>query len=286
VLGSAADRAIESELAAFKKWLPGNTVDQKRNDALEMLAAMQAAAVAGEVPSADFRFERTHFWDDLVERVDEAAAPETGAVAERILDEVRLLGPDAYGAAIKNALARLLAERESLRRGFAPPPEAKAAVMAEHRRGLGLYRRSQLDAWMSENRLDQRSYERLMEQEALLRQFTEANAAILVPYLLDELRMSGQYRQLAERASDKAERIREMSLAGLPNMVQLRFWYFEDRLGVAVPDDIQSAAAALGFENIKQFYFMLRREWMYSHATNEGLGGPNNKNIGDRGPLV
>jgi len=277
----------EFEFVALEKWLPAGTVDQKRDDALEMLAAMQAAAAADEVPSADFRFERTHFWDDLVERAaDEAAATETGAVVDGILDEVRLLGPDAYRAAMKNALARLLAERESLRRGFAPPREATAAVMSEHRRDLGLYRRSQLDAWLSENRLDQRSYDRLVEQEALLRQFTEANAAMLAPYLLDELRMSGRFHQLAARASDKAERVREMSPAALPNTVQLRFWYFEDCLGVAVPDDIQSAAAVLGFENIEHFYLMLRREWMYSHETKEGLGGPNENNKGDRDPLA
>lgn len=284
VLNLVRGEGHQNEVAAFEKWLPGNTVDQKREDALEMLAAMQDAVAADQTPSAAFRFERTHFWDDLVERVaGERAARETDVTAERILDEVRLLGPDAYRIAMKNALARLLAERESLRGGFTPPPEAKAAVISEHRRDLGLYRRSQLDAWMSENHLDQASYDRLVEHEALLRQFTEANPAILASYLLDELRMSGRFHQLFKRASDKTQVVaREPDPASLPNTVQLRFWYFEDRLGVPVPDDIHSVAATLGFENIEHFNLMLRREWMYSHATNENFVDRNKKNIGDK----
>jgi len=252
--------------------------------------AVLCGVAAEGTPSARFRFERTHFWDDLVERAaNETAATESDALIDGILDEVRLLGPDAYRAAMKNALARFLAEQESRRRGFAPARQAGAAVMSEHRRRLGLYRRSQLDAWMSENRLDQQSYDRLIEQETLLREFTEANAASLAPYLLDELRMSGRFQDLITRARDKAEHVGEASeiaAATTPNSVQLRFWYFEDRLGVPVPDDIQSVAAALGFENIEHFNLMLRREWMYSHAKNEDLVGLNNKNIGDQDQSV
>ena len=267
------DGLPDSERSKFEKWLPEGSVDRKREDALEMLVAMQAT-VADNSAHADFRFEQTHFWDDLVERVaDEPTATESG-MPDGLLDEVRLLGPAAYSAVMRNALARLLAERESLHRDFTPAPAAKAAVTTEHRADLGLYRRDQLDAWMVENELDQRSYDRLLEQETLLRQFTEASTAALAPYLLDELRMSGRFHQLFGRARDKAERVgvnSEKPPVIFQNTTQLRAWYFETRLEVPIPEDIGMVAVALGFESVTDFDRALRGEWLYTCLAN---GGP------------
>lgn len=53
------------ELLAFESWLPGNKVDQLKQDALEMLATMseEAGSAVGGASAPDFEFERTSFFD-------------------------------------------------------------------------------------------------------------------------------------------------------------------------------------------------------------------------------
>jgi hypothetical protein len=265
------------DLADFEKWLPGGAVDQKREDALEMLAAMHDAAPAGLAPSADFRFERTHFWDDLVERAANTG-PQAGWATElpqRTVEELRLLGPGVYAAAERNALLRLLAEREARRRGSSPPMEATRAAATELRRTLGLFSRSQLEAWIGANDLDESSFERLVETEAHRHAIAGTDRRLLEQYLLDELRLSDQYRQLAERARDKAEKLGsrlEGSARGLPNTAQLRTWYFEQCLGGAIPEDVGSFAKSLGFSTPAELDRALLQEFVYTRLARSGLG--------------
>jgi hypothetical protein len=266
----------EFEVAAFEEWLPAGSVDQKREDALEMLAAMQAAGAADRAPSADFRFERTHFWDDLVEQ---AAMPGPQAepadrFSEGIIDELRLLGPDVYAGAKCSALLRMLADSEASRRGAPLSDEVKRATATELRQALGLLSRSQLDDWIEASDLDDRSYARLVESEAQQRQAAaEADRQLLDRYLLDELRLSGQYRQLADRARDKAGRLGDGAAAsGLINPAQLRAWYFESRLDRPIPEDIGSFAQSLGFSTTTELDRALQQEFVYARLAGMGLG--------------
>jgi len=280
---AGGSRESELELAAFEKWLPVGAVDQKREDALEMLAAMQDAAAAEWTFSAGFRFERTHFWDDLVERAARLDSQEDPAdrFSEGIIDELRLLGPDAYAGARGNALLRMLADREGSRRGLPLSEEVKRATTTELRQALGLLSRSQLDDWIKASDLDDRSYVRLVESEAQQRQaVAEADRQQLDRYLLDELRVSGQYRRLADRARDKARRLglgAEASASGLPNPAQLRAWYFEDRLGRPIPEDIGSVAKSLGFSTTAELDRALRHEFVYARLAGMGLGNSDRK---------
>ena len=81
----------ETELAAFRDWLPNGRVDQKRLDALAMLAAMQESPGIGEPASPAFHFEWTYLWDVFVSRSGEYAAG-TEPSAQRVLDELRIQG--------------------------------------------------------------------------------------------------------------------------------------------------------------------------------------------------
>src|SRR5262249_58161301 len=55
------------ELAALRAWLPQGRVDQKRDDALAMLRTMRDRLTADSGPKrADFAFEHTVFWDQVV----------------------------------------------------------------------------------------------------------------------------------------------------------------------------------------------------------------------------
>ena len=150
--GAAAQGVGESEAAALRDWLPAGRVDQKRLDALAMLAAMREAPAPGEPARPAFHFEWTYLWDQFVARSVDVEAGLSPS-AERILDELRIEGPEAYGPRRNaGAVARVAAN------GAARPDElsrdAARATLAGIRGRLGLFARADLDRWMSANDLD------------------------------------------------------------------------------------------------------------------------------------
>jgi hypothetical protein len=77
----------EIELAALARWLPGHRVDQKRVDALAMLAEMRAFLATHPPPArAEFAFERTTYW----ERAEAAFRTTAGLTAANLLTALRL----------------------------------------------------------------------------------------------------------------------------------------------------------------------------------------------------
>ena len=109
------------EIDALRAWLPQGRVDQKREDALAMLAAMRALLASGPEPMrVDYTLEWTEVWDDATAAA--AASPVIGpggspawVADERVLEELRL-EPDTYAAVRDRALLRFLARREAERR--------------------------------------------------------------------------------------------------------------------------------------------------------------------------
>jgi hypothetical protein len=60
--------AAEADPQAFSRWLKDNRVDQKRRDALALVAAMRARVAAGAQFKAVFEFQETAHWQRLMER--------------------------------------------------------------------------------------------------------------------------------------------------------------------------------------------------------------------------
>lgn len=268
--GAAAHGLADSELLALRDWLPAGRVDQKRLDALAMLAAMQEALAAGEAKRPAFHFEWTYLWDQFVARsVDDEAVPSPSG--ERILDELRLEGPDAYGPVETRALLRMVAAY-----GAARPAglsrDAARATLAGIRGRLGLFARADLDRWMSANALDPASMERLVEGEARLEALRERFPRSIGSALLDELRLSGAYARLAERVLRKEKALAAAGLtvgAGAPAALRgtaARLWYFEKRLSRPMPDDIEGFASTIGFEKLSAFDDAIYREWAFVSA--------------------
>jgi len=87
--------------------------------------------------------------------------------------------------------------------------------------------------------------------------------------LLDELRLSGAYERLAERARQKKHVLARHGINGTegrasgPNPAELRLWFFEQRLGRPLPDDMDAFTRELGFAERADFDSALRREWLY-----------------------
>jgi hypothetical protein len=269
------------ELAALRAWLPEGRVDQKREDALAMLAAMQALLASDPEPlRVDYTLEWTRMWDDAVAIA--AGSPMLGGrgewlADERLLEELRLEA-ETYVAARERALLRFLAGREAGRRRQTVEASARQAVLDRLRVRYGLFSRADLDRWLEANAIDGRRLERLVEDEAQLEALRALTASSLRDVLLDELRLRNDFARLAERARDKQAVLEAQGLddpvvedAGLAPPA-LRAWHFERRLGRALPDDIDAAARELGFEGRADFDRALRREWLY--CRNKKAGDP------------
>ena len=86
--------------------------------------------------------------------------------------------------------------------------------------------------------------------------------------LIDELRLSGAYPGLADRALKKEAAIAASATpdasapAGLRGPA-LRLWYFENRLRRAAPDDVAEYAARIRFADPPALDAAVYREWLY-----------------------
>jgi hypothetical protein len=261
------------EITALRGWLPGGRVDLKAEDAVAMLTAMADWQSGEQEPGeVNFDFEWTDMWDTAIavsRTVGLDPTGETGAVSpDRLLDELRIDG-DAYRTAKTAALARLLGLREADRRRLTIGRGAVGNVIDRLRTSLGLYRRAELDQWLEANDLAAEDFERLMEEGAQL----DACSALVEPALdkpiLDNLRLSGGYPRLAERARRK-----HAVLAGLGHAdpepadigltpPQLVRWYFSELLGEAAPDDLDTYIGTLGIAGRPEFYRLLTRERLF-----------------------
>jgi hypothetical protein len=276
VLGRAAEQGVCSgQLDALREWLPLGRIDQKREDALGMLEAMRTLLASNPEPMrANYALEWTEVWDDATATAAASARPGAdGSPAwisdERILEELRL-EPDTYTAVHDRALLRFLAVREAGRRRHMLDARTRRGVLGRLRVRHGLFTRAALDRWLEANAIDSERLERIVDDEARLEAIGELAAPTLHAALLDELRLRNDFARLAERARSKQELLELQGLdhpgadgAHLPPPAALRGWYFEQRLGRPLPDDIDAAARELGFENRADLDRALRREWLY-----------------------
>jgi hypothetical protein len=254
----------DSEIVALEAWLPKGRIDQKRLDALMMLAEMRALG-DGELPAPNFHFEWTYLWDVFVSRSSVADGASVSPATELVLDELRLEGPETYQRTEAQALLRFLTSSGS--RAGDVPHEAARDWLARFRAERGLYGRADLERWMSANDLGPPELEALIKDEAKIEALRGRIGRSIDAYLLDALRLSGDYPRLADRARRKQQALGAAGQsAGRPNALEsaaLRIWRFEKSLGTPVPDDLASYVARLGFANVAAFDLALYRERVF-----------------------
>jgi hypothetical protein len=270
------------EIDALRAWLPQGRVDQKREDALAMLAAMRALLASGPEPmQVDYTLEWTEVWDDATAAAAASAVIGPGGspawvADQRVLEELRLEA-DTYSAVRDRALLRFLAAREAQRRRHTADAGARRDVLGRLRARHGLFTRAALDRWLEANGIEARQLERLLEDEARLEAINALATPSLRDALLDELRLRDEFARLAARAHDKQAALDAHGMDhptadfGPATPPSLRVWYFEQRLGQPLPDDIEAAARELGFVDRADFDRALRREWLYcQHSSTRG----------------
>jgi hypothetical protein len=275
----------EEEIAALKSWLSKGRVDQKREDALAMLAAMGDLLKAGHGPKrTSYRFEWTELWDKTTGFPSHSPTggqqSSLSAPRERILDELRLEG-NAFQEAQQGALLRLLALREADRQGLGADAAALKRTAARFRAERDLFRRQDLERWIGENEIDIEGLEGVLEEEARLTAVKTLARPQLGGHVLAQLRLSGDYPRLAERARRKVE---VLAAAGLedpepgavgPMPASLLAWFFESKLGCPIPETPDEAARQYGFQDRQDLYRVLLREYLYL-SYNEDAAPPDN----------
>jgi hypothetical protein len=260
-----------AERDALLAWLPRGRVDQKRADALSMLRLMREHLQADAAPApVDFHFEYTTFWDAAVQTAGVLDQAEEMVSLPTVFAELALHGQTAVRAKQTATLRQLALDNAALR-GYTVDAATVERLAERFRAVRGLEREEDFERWLGESHLTRERFAALMRQEAL--------AALVVPgaehaapaRLVDQLRLTGEYRRLIDRALTKqvwlaAEGLEHVRLedVGLTADALVR-WHFA-RLGSPPPADLARYARSVGFEDDADLVSSLLREFCFVSA--------------------
>jgi hypothetical protein len=129
------------------------------------------------------------------------------------------------------------------------------------------------DEWLRANELDEVRVAGLLDDEARVAWVKRRAEHDARGYIVDQLRVSGDYPRLLARARDKQRLLAARGLhdagagdAGVDAHELVR-WYFEDRLGRKVPDDLDEYCRTYGIEGRAALERALGREFCYVNAS-------------------
>jgi hypothetical protein len=266
---AGATSADPAELDALRRWLPAGRIDQQAADAVAMLREIRGFLAADPAPQqVSWSMANTAMWEVARRRADALAH---GGVAgsrlapERMLDEIRLLGPGAYEAACCRSLLRVFAADFAEREGVMIDGERLRAAVAGFRTSRHLEQDSALARFLAGSDLPEEELERLVVADEMVRWACGQAERAAFGALLDDLRLSGEYAKLAARARAKLD---DESPPGAPadlaraEQAAIQ-WYFTRRRGTEVPDDLAGYARSCGFPDEQAFRTAVRHEHRY-----------------------
>ena len=265
--------ADSAELTALRQWLPDGRVDQKASDAAAMLREMRGFLATNPAPlQVRWRTANTNVWNAARQRAGSVPAGGTarGALTfDTVMDEIRLLGPACFEDARRHSLLRFFASQAAEREGMLLDAEQLREAICAFRTNEGLEQPAALAEYLAANDLSESEFEHLIAAEERMRWACARGEEEALEDLLDNLRLCGQYEQLVSRARDKAGHLGQRGLheatpatIGQPEDEVLR-WYFIDRLGHAVPNDLTGYARSSGFRDELALRKAVWREFCY-----------------------
>ena len=281
ILDRAADAGLPGpELELLRSWLPQNQVDQKRNDALEMLRVMRERVKSGPPPKrVRFCFEHTEMWDHARRTASIGPVGSASICVHDLVEELRLV-PELHRNTIQAAVVRALGTEESLRHHHQVSDAAIDGAAARLREERHLMTPSDLDDWFLDNDLDGDRFIQLLESEVRLQWFRDLSEPDAMEHLADELRVAGLYPALARRARDKAVQLGRSGLEN-PNFStvglgqeELFAWFFREHLGEALPDNPAACFRRFGFASDEDFRRAVLREFAYLMQIRTGNPAP------------
>ncbi len=164
-------------------------------------------------------------------------------------------------------MLRVFAADFARREGAAVDRDRLDDALAEFRTRRNLGQEAELTRFLAGNELSAEEFERLIAVNEMVRWACgQAEPEALGEFLAD-LRLSGEYPQLAARARAK---LGYDAIPGAPAEEQAAIqWYFAERRGAAVPDDLVGYARSCGFADEQAFLTAVRHEYRYA-LTEEG----------------
>ena len=264
-----AARADTAELDALHRWLPAGRIDQQAADAVAMLREMRGFLAADPAPQqVSWTMANTAMWEVAKRRAD--APPRDRAAGSRlmleaILDEIRLRGPDAFETACCRSLLRVFAADFAEREGLTIDGDRLHDAVAGFKISRSLEQDTDLARFLTDNELSPEDFERLVVTDEMVRWACGQAQLETFGGLLDDLRLNGEYPQLVTSARAKLEdRERPGAPADGARAGQAAIhWYFAQRRGTAVPDDLAGYARSCGFPDEQAFRAAVRREHRY-----------------------
>ena len=229
-----------ADVDAFERWLPGGRVNQKRLDAVMMVAEMRDFLASDPPPArAGFTFENTTLWARASGEALVGALHDPRAAA--ILAEVRLDAP-RYDQLRNEAVRMLLSASPSVQSAESDDAGrlARAAKAAAEER-----LRAEIPAGLVERRV------------------------------LSILREGGAAQRLLDRAQDKdrvlaaVAPLPAMDAFSGPQLLELEDWYFTEIAGREIPDDLAGWLEDFGYADIGAFHHAIFAEWVYRDAVPE-----------------
>ncbi len=195
-----------SEVDAFRAWLPDGKIDQKRNDAVTMLRQMRVALLEGLAPKmVDYKFERTVVWNSLVNSAGFLHG-ESDRLGDLSTDEVLAelwADPDLCLQAYQYAAIRHLVRQAAQLSGATVSQEKIAAVEAAFRADRGIGEQPEFEHWLSRHHMTPADFADLIQHEALQHESALTPCPFPHRWMIDWLRISGQFEATASAALAK-----------------------------------------------------------------------------------
>jgi AraC-like DNA-binding protein len=269
----AASGADPTELSALRRWLPAGRIDQQAVDAVAMLREMRGFIATGPAPQqVPWTMANTTRWEAAKRYA--GSMPTEGAAGsaltlDSVLDEIRLLGPDAFEAARSRSLLRLFAADLAEREGMMVDGRRLQDAVAEFRMRSSLERGAEFAEFLAASDLSAGDFERLVIVDEKVRWACGRAEWDALSDLANDLGMRGDYGRLVTRAREKLDQLRrsggqETAPAEADRYEQKAVrWYFADRLGTTVPEDLADYAQSSGFGDELAFRRAVRHEYQY-----------------------
>ncbi len=263
----------------FTDWLKRGKVNQKRDDAIEMIETIQAHVMGDELPLSSplpFDFETTNQWVRAISQWDSETTPEV-VKNQLVLDELRLQ-PEQFARAVDAARLRFLALRQSgeVQREISQV-EVEDAV-TKFRTQNGLLSAAIFYQWLEENQLTSQGLEAFLAEQIAINSSVDLQAVELQYYLLGQLKLDGVFVKLSTRATEKEEWLLEngydevtVEHTGLPKPALLE-WFYCQKLEKVIPSNINELAAGLGLTDREALYQLLAREYLFLQGVDHSAG--------------
>ena len=265
---AAARGAAEDELRRFREWLPEGRASLKRADALAMLKAIDDRLASRLEPKrVQYAFENTWMWESAWRLAGDADQKDPVQL-EAVLEELRLEG-DRFLSTQQAAMLRSLAIKQSYVQGLGETDGQIALAATRFWSAQHVADEDDKEGWLRDNDLDELRLAGLLDDEARLAWIKSRGTLDASGFMVDQLRVSGDYPRLTARARDKQQALAARGLedagaadAGL-DLVELLRWYFEDRLGRPVPHDLNDYCRTYGIASLAELERTLGREFCY-----------------------